>query len=352
MPDRDREPELGPVQHVCGHNRLQRAPQRVLGGGTGDLGARRQPGGHRENLRVQERHPQLQGVGHRYLVGLDQNVAAQPGEQVDVLHSRHRIPAGRFGVDRRRDICVGPVRPEPGQYFAQLRAGETAGIAVVALFECQRSAVQQTLAAHALRQWLGNFSHRPAQWLGQVVKRPQRQRFSIDCVAAEQFVGAFARQHHFDVLSGLAGDEEQRYQRWVSDRLVEVPDDLGQGGDELVGADHLGDVTGTDGLCRSHRDVDLGEALALETGGEGDQPRIVPDGQRRDGRGVDTPGQKRADGDIGAHMLGHRVLKHCRDLVIAGLVVVVGDRTGRKSRHEITGDHRRELVGTDPGEAA
>lgn len=29
MPDRDREPELGPVQHVCGHNRLQRAAART-----------------------------------------------------------------------------------------------------------------------------------------------------------------------------------------------------------------------------------------------------------------------------------------------------------------------------------
>ena len=42
--------------------------------------------GDLEDLGVQERHPQLQRVGHRHLVGLDQDVAAQPGEQVDVLH--------------------------------------------------------------------------------------------------------------------------------------------------------------------------------------------------------------------------------------------------------------------------
>ena len=47
------------------------------------------------------------------------------------------------------------------------------------------------------------------------------------------------------MLARLAGDEEQRNQRGVGDRLVEVPDDLGQCGDELSRADHLGDVPGT-----------------------------------------------------------------------------------------------------------
>ncbi len=44
------------------------------------------------------------------------------------------------------------------------------------------------------------------------------------------------------MLAGLAGDEEQRHQRRVGHRFVEVPDDLGQCGDELGLADHLGHV--------------------------------------------------------------------------------------------------------------
>ena len=110
VPDRHRETELGPVQHVRGHDRLQRPAQRVLGGGPGDLLVERQPGRHGEHLGIQERHPQLQRVGHRHLVGLDQDVAAQPGEQVDVLHAGDRIPAGRLGIDRRRHVGMRPVR--------------------------------------------------------------------------------------------------------------------------------------------------------------------------------------------------------------------------------------------------
>ena len=274
-------------------DRFQRAAQRVLGGGAGDLGVHRQPGGDREHLGIQERDPQFQRVGHRHLVGLDQNVAAQPGEQVDVLHPRHRVPAGGLGVDRRGDVGVGPFRPESGQHVAQLRVGEAAGIAVVALLEGQRSAVQQALAAHAVRQGFGQRSHRAPKRSRQVVERLERQRFPIDGVAAEQLVGALAGQHHLDVLARLAGDEEQRHQRRVGHRFVEVPDDLGQRGDELVGSHHLGDVPRADRLGRCHRDVDLGEALTLEAGGEGDQPRVVPDGQRRDRGRVDAAGQKR-----------------------------------------------------------
>ena len=39
-----------------------------------------------------------------------------------------------------------------------------------------------------------------------------------------------------------------QHQRRVGHRLVEIPDDLGQRGDELRLADDLGDVTGADGL--------------------------------------------------------------------------------------------------------
>ena len=137
VPDRHRESEFRAVEHMSGHDRLQRSAQRVLGRGAGDLLVEREPGGHREHLGIQERHPQLQRVGHCHLVGLDQDVAAQPGEQIDVLHAGHRIPAGGLRVHRRRHVGMGPARVEIGQHRAQLLIGEAAGVAVVALFECQ-----------------------------------------------------------------------------------------------------------------------------------------------------------------------------------------------------------------------
>ena len=60
MPDRNREAEFGAVEHMRRHDRLERASQGVFGCGTGDLLIEGQPGGHREDLRVQERNPQLQ----------------------------------------------------------------------------------------------------------------------------------------------------------------------------------------------------------------------------------------------------------------------------------------------------
>ncbi len=126
-----------------------------------------------------------------------------------MLHAGHRVPAGRLGVQRRGDVGVRPVLAEPGKNVAQLRVREAAGVAVVALLERQRSAVQQALAAHALGQRFGHLAHRAPQRPGQVVERLQRQRLPVDRVAAEQLVGALAGQHHLDVLAGLAGDEEQ-----------------------------------------------------------------------------------------------------------------------------------------------
>ena len=220
---------------------------------------------------------------------------------------------------------------ESRQHGLQLRVGEAARVAVVPLLERLAAPVQQALSAHALGQRRGDLGHRPAQRAGEIVERLERQRFPVDRVAAEQLVGALAGQHDLDVLARLAGDEEQRHQRGVGDGFVEIPDDLGQRGDELGLVHHLGDVPGADRLGRGHRHVDLREALALEAGGEGDQPWVVPHRQRRDRGGVDAAGQEGADGDIGAHVLGDRVLQHRGDLVVAALFGACERRAWRRT---------------------
>ena len=202
-PDRHREAQLGPVQHMGGHDGLQRAAQRVLRGGPGDLLVERQPRRHGEHLGVEERHPQLQRVGHRHLVGLDQDVAAQPGEQVDVLHPGHRVPALRLRVRRGGDVGV---RQRRGTSAAPRAAGRRGRCG-----RCRSSAprgaapaAQQVLAAHALRQRCRDAC--PASWRRrprQVVERRERQRLPVDRVAAEQLVGALAGQHDLDVVAGL-----------------------------------------------------------------------------------------------------------------------------------------------------
>ena len=118
-------------------------------------------------------------------------------------------------------------------------------------------------------------------------------------------------------------------------------------------------MAGADRLRGCHRHVDLGEAFAFETCGEGDQLGVVPDRQGGDGGGVDATGQERPDGDVGAHVFGHRVLQDGGDLVVAGLFGPRPERHGRESRLEVpvrpgrfSGPDDRVAAGLQPSHTA
>ena len=228
---------------------------------------------------------------------------------------------------------------------------EATSISVVALLERQGTAVEQTLAASAVRDAFGQLAGSPTQSLGEVLERLERQRLTVDRVAAEQLVGTLAGQHDLDVLARFLRDEPQRNQCRIGYRVVEVPDDLGNGSGELGGGDHLDDVLRADRCGRFCRDVDLGIALTFETGREGDQVGVVAHRQRRDRRGVDTTGQERTDGDVGAHVLGDRILECLGDFLVARLLGARCKRLGRELRREIPRE-RGLLARTHPGEAA
>ncbi len=152
------------------------------------------------------------------------------------------------------------------------------------------------------------------------------------------------------MLARLAGNEEQRYERWVGNGFVQIPDDFGQRRDELGLTDHLRHVPCADRLRRRDGDVDLGIALAFEAGGERDQSRVVPHGQRRDRRRIDTAGQECAHRDVGAHVLGHRVLQHLGDLSVALVFVACLEGDGGESRGEVP-RHLGRLTGPHAGVA-
>jgi len=116
------------------------------------------------------------------------------------------------------------------------------------------------------------------------------------------------------VLAGLAGHEIQRHQGRVGDRIVQIPDDQRQCLAQLGLTDRLHIVLDADRFCRLGCHVDLGVALAFEAGGEGQQVRVVLLGQRGDRGGVDAARQERADGDIGSHVLGDRIVEYLEDL--------------------------------------
>ena len=142
------------------------------------------------------------------------------------------------------------------------------------------------------------------------------------------------------MLAGLTGDEVQGHQGGVGDRFVEVPDDLGDRGGELLGGDDLDDVLDPDGGRGLGGDVDLRVPLALEAGGERQEVLVVAPRQRGDGGGVDTAGQERSDGDVGAHVLRDGVLQSGGDLVVAPLGVAIGDGGDGEGGFEVPLDHR------------
>src|SRR5215212_6370664 len=100
-------------------------------------------------------------------------------------------------------------------------------------------------------------------------------------------------------------------------------------------------MPGTDRLRRCDRDVDLGETLPLETGGERDEARVVAHRERSDCGGVDPARQERADGHVGPHVLGDRILEHRGDLVVAALLAAVHEWFRGELRREVAGHLRR-----------
>src|SRR5699024_7479487 len=141
------------------------------------------------------------------LVGLDQDVAAQPREQVQMLHPGDGVPAPRSLIDRCGDVLVRPLRAVVREYGADLLRGESPGVAVVTVLEAHGPAVQQALAAGPLRDAGAQPAERPTHTARHLLERCERERLLVDRVAAEKLVRALAREDDLDVLSGLAGHE-------------------------------------------------------------------------------------------------------------------------------------------------
>jgi len=102
-----------------------------------------------------------------------------------VLHARDRIPAGRFGVNRRRHIGVGPFGPVGAQDLFEPGVVKAARVAVVAVLQRQRSPVQQTLAAGALGDPVTDSAGSASGNAGQFVEGAEGQRFLVNGVSAE-----------------------------------------------------------------------------------------------------------------------------------------------------------------------
>ena len=184
-----------------------RFAHRILGVFRVDAQAARQPGGYFEHLFVQERHAQLQRVGHAHAVGLEQDVPGQPDVDVQILHLGHVVLALDAVVEGARQFLrAGAGHPLP-QQLALLLHGEHAAIADEAFLDRLCAADQETLAAEAERQRLGDRRKRLAQEQRQLFIARQVVRLVVDIVAAEELVRALAGEDHLDILARNLGDK-------------------------------------------------------------------------------------------------------------------------------------------------
>ena len=335
--NRHREAQFAAVEHVLRNNLLHGATQCVLGGAVRNTHVHRQRLCNVEDHTVEERHAQLQGVGHGDLVGLDQNVATQPGEQIQVLHPSHRVPAFRLRVNRCRDIAVVPFLLGPRQDFLQLLKVKGTSIAVVALLQRSSASLQQRLAAHAFWQSFADLSQTAQQGRGNLVERFQRQRLLINGVTTKELVCALTGQYDLNVLTSLCGHEVQRHQCRVSYRVIEVPHNLRNRPGELLRRDDLHNVLDANGGGGLGSHIDLGEALALEAGGKRQQVRVVALSQSCNRSGVDTARQERAHRDVGTHMLLDAVLQRTGNAVKNVLLSALSHWLNREIWLEVAG---------------
>src|SRR5699024_2008423 len=146
------EAQLLAVENMWGNDLLESLTQCVLGGAVRNLVFVRDGLRYLEYFLIQKWHAQFQRVGHIHLVSLDQDVAAHPGEQVQVLHASDWIHVLRLCVDGRGDLFMVPLWTCPRNHALKLLIVKGASITVVALFHGHGATLQQGLTLHAVRQ--------------------------------------------------------------------------------------------------------------------------------------------------------------------------------------------------------
>ncbi len=158
-------------------------------------------------------------------------------------------------------------------------------------------------------------------------RAPVEQRPRILSVSGQQFVAAFAGEHHLDVLAGQHRHEVQRHARRVRDRLVFVPHEPGECGEEVVIVDdHL-----VAACADRARDLAGVIQLAERPIGKRDRERVdrpvdLPRHQRRDGAAVDPARQEHPERHVGHQPQANGLLEQVAELFDQALVADLVER--------------------------
>ena len=193
-------------------------------------------------------------MGHGHLVGLEQNVARHPLVHVEILlllqfaqslafHTR--IGLVDDALHARRITVFGV------EQFVGLRFLEHARLADEALLRRRQIRIHMPCAMEGLA--LAPLRDGMAGTCGQMTE-PTRQHLdrlelgvhAVIDISGEQFVGALAAEHDFDVLRRQCRQEIQRHAARVGIRLIQMPLDARKCSERLLVGQRLGGVVQVD----------------------------------------------------------------------------------------------------------
>ena len=206
--------------------------------------------GHIHQLAVQQGHPQLQGVGHGHLVGLEQDVPGHPLMHVQVLLLLELGQAAPLepGIDSSSDLrdtgglAVGRLEQPAGLVLV-----EDLGLADEALLGGGQVGVEvpgpvEVLALGPASDGIPGLAGQTAQETGDILDDPRARVHAVVYIACEELVGALPAQDHAQVPAGQLGKEEERHAGGVGVRFVHVPLNLREVAEGLVAVQGLGGV--------------------------------------------------------------------------------------------------------------
>ena len=256
--DRHREAPLA-RRRAFGRQALARGlAEQPLADAASKLEVLRQSSGPLDQPVVEERDAQLLRGRHRHLVRLHQQIVRQPDAAIELEHALQR--GQPFGLrPLLREPLHQPFADAPRRQPREARllvVGEGHRHSAVALLERQRRPAQvlPRLRMTHERQRNGGQRRRRAQLL-----HPQHR--AVDGVPGQQLVGAFAREHDHHFLPGALRQVVERHAGGVRDRLVHVPDQVGEETLEVLGGDQHLAMLGPQRAGHAARLVQLGAAV-------------------------------------------------------------------------------------------
>ena len=256
---------------------------------------------------IEKRYAAFDGGGHAHLVLLHQQL-----DEISLLVGiEHAAEEGRIGVSVpvAQKVRIDARRGGAQQAFLFGLGKSTAEVIEIERFDGGVAAddgVAELAPEVAAEQRGGGDlgTNEAAQWGGHQLVGFRGAHIqlgpAIAFIAAEEFVAAFAGEHDFHLGGGQLGHEMQRNAGRPGDGFVFVPDERGQGIEEIfhadddlvmVGADGAGHLSGVTQFAVLGFVVADGESLHRAIGHAADEGG--------DGAGIDAATEEHAEGHIG-----------------------------------------------------